>query len=275
VFCSSELAARIERAQSGLVAAGARAATDLAGHGAYVRELAGGVAVCSVPGAALNKVVGLGFGGALDPAALGAVEAAFAARGVPVQVEVAALADPSIVQTLTRRGYVLVGFENVLGVRLPGPAMARPAGIEVDAIGAHEHDLWAQTLLRGFQHPDTQGIASPERIDWDVVARELRACLRVPGFMPILARLDGEVAGGGSMCVHDGITHLCGAATLPAHRRRGVQTALLGERLARAARASCDVAVLTTMPGSKSHENAERHGFAVLYARAMLVKAAV
>jgi hypothetical protein len=69
-----------------------------------------------------------------------------------------------------------------------------------------------------------------------------------------------------------GVAQLCGAATLPAFRRRGVQTALLRRRLADARRASCDVAVMTTQPGSKSHENGHRRGFALLYARAVLVK---
>ena len=63
-----------------------------------------------------------------------------------------------------------------------------------------------------------------------------------------------------------------GAATAPAHRRRGVQTALLSARLADAAAAGCDVAVITTQPGSKSQQNAQRRGFDLLYARATLVK---
>ena len=65
---------------------------------------------------------------------------------------------------------------------------------------------------------------------------------------------------------------LTGAATVPAHRRRGVQTALLSARLADAAAAGCDVAVITTQPGSKSQQNAQRQGFDLLYTRAVLVK---
>ncbi|HEU4420820.1 MAG TPA: GNAT family N-acetyltransferase, partial [Planctomycetota bacterium] len=55
-------------------------------------------------------------------------------------------------------------------------------------------------------------------------------------------------------------------------RRRGIQAALLRARLADAARAGCDVAVITTQPGSKSQANAQRQGFSLLYARAILVK---
>ena len=67
------------------------------------------------------------------------------------------------------------------------------------------------------------------------------------------------------------IAQFTGAATLPAHRRRGVQTALLAARLAAAA-AGCDLAVITTAPGTRSQRNAQRQGFDLLYTRAILIK---
>jgi hypothetical protein len=57
-----------------------------------------------------------------------------------------------------------------------------------------------------------------------------------------------------------------------AHRRRGIQTALLSARLADAAAAGCDIAVVTTQPGSKSQQNVQRQGFDLLYTRAVLIK---
>ena len=63
-----------------------------------------------------------------------------------------------------------------------------------------------------------------------------------------------------------------GATTAPAHRRRGVQAALLSARLADARAAGCDIAVVTTLPGSKSQQNVQRQGFELLYARATLVR---
>ncbi len=70
----------------------------------------------------------------------------------------------------------------------------------------------------------------------------------------------------------DGVAQLCGAATLPPFRRRGLQTALLHARLHAAANAGCDIAVVTTEPGSKSQQNAERAGFGLVYSRAILIK---
>jgi GNAT superfamily N-acetyltransferase len=81
------------------------------------------------------------------------------------------------------------------------------------------------------------------------------------------------VAGGGAVRISDGLVQLAGAATLPSHRRRGVQSALLRARLLDAARQGCDLAVVTTEPASKSQENVQRAGFALLYARAVLIRA--
>ena len=89
-----------------------------------------------------------------------------------------------------------------------------------------------------------------------------------------LARRDGAIAGGGSIRISDGLAQLSGAATLPAHRRRGVQSALLRARLLDAARHGCDLAVVTTEPASKSQQNVQRAGFSLLYSRAVLMRAA-
>ena len=72
--------------------------------------------------------------------------------------------------------------------------------------------------------------------------------------------------------IAEGLAQFAGAATEPAHRRRGVQTALLSARLADAAAVGGDIAVITTVPGSKSQQNAQRQGFDLLYTRAVLLK---
>ena len=87
-----------------------------------------------------------------------------------------------------------------------------------------------------------------------------------------VGRCDGVIAGGASLMITGGIAQFTGAATAPAYRRRGIQNALLARRLTDAAEAGCDIAVITTAPGSKSQENAQRRGFQLLYTRAMLIK---
>lgn len=274
LFCSTSLAARIERAETTLVAEATRAIARR-DAGVLLRDLAGGVAAFTGPGSPLNKIAGLGFGGAIDAAALADIEAAFAARSAPLQVEVSTLADPAVVGSLTRRGYTLVGFENVLGRALAadGSSAHETPGTAVLRSSRAELDVWVDTLVTGFAAADAQGVAVPEAaIDRAVLEPVIRDFVAADAVSLYLARRDDVVVGGASMRLHDGVAQLCGAATLPAHRRRGVQSALLAQRLVDAAAAGCDLAVLTTAPGSKSQENAQRRGFELLYARAVLVR---
>jgi ribosomal protein S18 acetylase RimI-like enzyme len=278
MFASTELAARVERADCGLLRAGAAAAERRRpGTRAFVMELAGGVATWTGDGSPLNKVAGLGFAGPLDEDALAAAETAFAERASPVQVELSSLAEPSIAPALTRRGYVLVGFESVLGRPLAaGAGQTFGHGIAVAASGAEEFDAWLDVVVTGFAQPDTQGVASHESFPREALARFIGDMASSAGFRRFLARVDGAPAGGASLRLGEGgVAQLAGAATLPAMRRRGVQTALLAARLNAATVAGCDLVVVTTQPGSKSQENVQRQGFALLYTRAVLVREGV
>lgn len=275
--CDIALAARIERAEARLLADGVASVARRAGARADVlcRPLAGGHAAFTEPGSPLNKVAGLGFEGALSGKELEEVEEEYARRGCPVRVELSSLADPAIGAFLTRRGYVLDGFEDVLGLALPAvdlPPVA--AGLHVRPSGPDELERWLDVTATGFLAPDEQGVPSSESFEEEVLRRVVRDFVQAEGMTRYLAERAGQPAGGGSVRIADGLAQLCGAATLPAHRRRGVQTALLSERLAAAGRAGCDLAVVTTQPGSRSQENARRRGFALLFTRTVLVRGA-
>ena len=192
--------------------------------------------------------------------------------GAPVQIELAHLADPEVGALLTKRGHRLASFENVLGLALDGqPDRVSLPGIEVRPSGDDEFEAWIDVVADGFAHPDTQGVPSHEDFPREVLERAERD-FAAAGVLRYIALRDGVVAGGGSLRVADGVAQLAGAATAPAHRRRGVQSALLSARLADAASGGCDVAVVTTQPGSKSQQNVQRRGFDLLYTRAVLVK---
>jgi GNAT superfamily N-acetyltransferase len=193
-------------------------------------------------------------------------------RGVPVQAELSCLAAPEIVALLTRRGYALVNFENVLGRRLPVEPGPVASGISVSACPADELAEWLDVAITGFASPDLQGVPSHEEFPREALEQTMADMAHASGFVRYLARLDGAVAGAASMRLFEGVAQLCGAATLPQHRRRGVQGTLLAARLEAASRAGCDVAVVTTQPGSKSQENVQKKGFELLYTRAILVK---
>jgi GNAT superfamily N-acetyltransferase len=269
MFCPVELAARIELAECRLVIDGcASVAKRVAG--VSVETIAGGVAAFAEPGSPLNKLVGLGFE-AFDQAAFVAIEQAHAERGAAVSVEVATLADPALANWLTQRGYALVGVENVLGRSLPIEPR-EPSGSAGLQIGVDEDgfDAWLEVMIDGFAAPDVQGVPTHEAFDRTAIESTIRDFAEADAVVRYLARLDDQRVGAATMRMFEGIAQLCGAATLPSHRRRGVQSSLLERRLVDAGREGCDVAVVTTLPGSKSQHNVQRQGFALLYARNIL-----
>lgn len=273
LFCDTALARRIERAETQLVAEASGAALRRrADDAGFVIPVAGGVASFAEAGSPYNKVAGLGFGGVPSPATWAEIERAYAAVGAPVEVELAHLADPAIGAVLTGRGYRLLLFDNVLGrVLRGGPERVTPPGVEVRPSGEEEFESWLDVVLDGFAHPDTQGVPWHDELPREVMAGAGRDFSAVGGIRYIALR-DGVIAGGARLRMADGVALLAGATTSPAHRHRGVQTALLSARLADAAAAGCDIAVVTTGPGSKSQQNVQRQGFDLLYTRATLVR---
>lgn len=105
-------------------------------------------------------------------------------------------------------------------------------------------------LLGGYEftHPVQQALALLEN--------------EAPGVGRYLALVGGEPAAVATLTQHDGIAYLAGAATLPALRGLGTQTALIRARLADVA-GSCDLVTVTTAFASRSQQNLERNGFRV------------
>jgi len=271
LFATASLARRIERAESTLITDFARPArARLGGSRVFIADFGGGAAVAAGPTAPFSKVIGLGFE-LFDEAAVDEIERAFAERSTPVRVELSTLADPDVATRLTARGYRLIGFENVLARSL-NSVDTPDSNVEVRAIPSGDARTWIDVVVTAFSNPDVfDAPPSQEVIDRPSLEATFAEISEVAGIQLYLATLDGHVAGGGSVRLSEGIAQLCGAGTLPAERRRGVQTALLHYRLADASVRGCDLAVVTTQPGSVSQQNVQRAGFELLYARAILL----
>jgi GNAT superfamily N-acetyltransferase len=82
-----------------------------------------------------------------------------------------------------------------------------------------------------------------------------------------LAEVDGTPGAAGVLSMHDNVALFGGASTVPELRRRGLQTALLHERMRYAFDHGCDLAMMVAVPGSDSQRNAERKGFRIAYTR--------
>jgi GNAT superfamily N-acetyltransferase len=276
MFVSASTARRIEAAEASLTYdVGSGVSRRHPDRDILVRHLSGGAAV-HAGGTPFDKVIGLGFE-PFDPGAFEAFERAVHEGGGTVQVELSTMADPGVAKALTRRGYALIGFENVLGLALDGKSVPKQqkGDVRVDLVRPEEVGDWIAVMAEGFSHPDTfDGPPSHEVFARDAIAQVMRDVSIVPGYRGFLARRNGALAGAASVRLHAGIAQLTGATTLPPHRRQGVQTALLRTRLAFASKEGCDLAVVTTQPGSVSQQNAMRQGFSLLYARAILSLAA-
>ena len=271
LFCDTALASRIERAEAEFMAACAVAAKARgADPRGFTIRVGGGVATYVEAGSPFNKVAGLGFRAMPDAAAIDEIERAFAAVGCPVQFEVSVLGDAALGVRLTERGYRLVSFENVLGRRLID-VLAYPPDVRPSP--ADEFETWLDVIVEAFLHADVEGIAEHEQFSRETLEAAERDQVSTPGAVCYLAWRAGIPVGGAAFrAADDGIAQFIGAATLPAHRRRGVQTALLTARLADARAAGSELAVVTTRPGSPSQHNVQRAGFQLLYSRAVLIR---
>jgi hypothetical protein len=158
LFAGTDLAARIEPAERGLIA----------------------------------------FEGPIDESALEEVEQALQQRGSPaVQVEISCLAEPGIAAALTRRGYALEGFENVLGRALdPGERRPGRPGVDVSVSPPEELGAWLDVVVAGFASPDAQGVPSHESFPREALEQTMSDMAAAEGFVRYAARRDGRLAGG-------------------------------------------------------------------------------
>jgi|HubBroStandDraft_1064217.scaffolds.fasta_scaffold18870_2 hypothetical protein len=261
-----ELARRVELAE-------AQAAVECAealgrfrpASGAAVRRLAGGFAVYCGKDSPITQAVGMGLDGPVSGEEFDRLEEFYRSRNEPVRVETCPLADATFIEHFGQRGYRVTEFSNVMArqVSPDEPCPEPPEGVTIEKVGKDHIDLWTSTVSHGFA-------------DKFPVSQELLETMKLFAFGPktecYLASVDGKVAGGGTLALHDGVAGLFGASTLPVARKRGVQTALLQRRLVRASQAGSDLAVSIAQPGSISQRNILQQGFQVLYTRVKFEK---
>lgn len=189
MFADAVLAAQIDGAEGRLSAAFALAA---GATGAVVLDqtLGGGRAVLVRPGSPVNKLIGAGFDGPLDEAALAVVEKAWAAHGEPLRVELSSLAAPEVGLQLTGRGYRLEGFDNVLAMAV---APAQPVdGITVDDDA--DDVLWRELAVEGSLHADDSAVTA-EVHDREAIESVYLDLVRAPGFRRVLGVEDDSRSG--------------------------------------------------------------------------------
>ena len=221
--------------------------------GACWLPIAGGRAIFTGTDFFTNRVLAMGLHGPVSHNDVERIEAFYAKRGVPSEIELASVVDWSLIRLLSQGGYRLIRFRNIYAQVVGAPDITGSNVAEIHEVDASNAADWSTTLLDGFGYTTD---ADRNRVEtWN---RMLRT---VSELTALVAVMDGRAVGSASVMVLGSTAVLGGAATLPAFRRRGVQQALIKARLALAARAGCELAVVTADPGSNSGRNAERTGF--------------
>jgi GNAT superfamily N-acetyltransferase len=183
------------------------------------------------------------------------------------RILVSPFADASLFEQLGEHGFRLVDLDTVLYRRLDRPehTPAPPPGIALHRAALDEAAAWVRASLTGFtpigELPPPLGNAPI-----------FETMFHDPAFTFLTATADGVEAGTAALHVHESTAHFFADSTLPDHRCRGVQGALIAARLALAHDAGCDLAFAVTRTGGPSQRSYERAGFAVAYSEALMVK---
>lgn len=231
-----------------------------------VLPIAGGCAAFLGADVSPSRAVGLGMSGPVASSEIDVLEDFYRSRGMPVRILVSPFADPSLLEQLGAHGFRLVELDSMLVRRIePGEVIPSPAAdVVVRLARSEEAASWVGTSLEAMlESPD------PPRPE---IVEIFSASFHTASSRYFFASLGGVVAGTGALDTHGGAAYLFAAGTLPISRKRGVQGAIIGARLAAAQAAGCDVCFSRTAAGSSSQRNLERWGFRSIYSRATMIK---
>ncbi|MFF2089664.1 GNAT family N-acetyltransferase [Paenibacillus sp. NPDC058174] len=130
--------------------------------------------------------------------------------------------------------------------------------VVVEELQADEFDTYATIHCRATGLPDAgiQPVASNNRVLYNR-----------PGWVFLLARVNGIPAATAVMYMKDGIASLTFAATLPEYRNLGLQRQLIDKRFEIARANDCKLVVSQCAYLSQSHRNMERSGMRIGYIR--------
>ena len=242
----------------------------------FVVPVGRGAAVYAGPGSPTNKMIGIGFGEALDAGVArrsgGAVRRPRHARSRPRS---RCSPSPAVHAQLAARGYVPTGFEHVLGHPLGDGDRAAAGRRRHRAVAAPDRRRSARRCDgRGVRHARTSAASAatrPRRPTRSAAGSTITMSVgRLSRLRRPRRRRDRRRRLAAPRRRRRAVQrrrHAAGASAAAACRRRSAAPASPTRRAA-----GCTVGVVVTQPGSKSQQNAQREGFALLYARQLLVK---
>lgn len=215
----------------------------------------------NIPGPSFNTVKGLKDG---DEKFVDNILDFYNSREIPVRFELTpAHASPDLLTYLNKAGFYQTDFHTTLYASLSQDLGPIDPKISIQKLNKNEFGIFAEIYAKGFQMPAflQSGIAQNNEILYDN-----------ENWHFYLARVDNEAAGIGVLFIKDGIASLAAAATVPDFRSKGIQTALIKERINQAKMLNCELVVGQAKFGSVSQNNMERLGLKIAYTKAIWIK---
>jgi hypothetical protein len=227
--------------------------------GIAYRQIGGGaVALLArhLPLPEFNSVLGLRAGQAheIEPLVRWYLE-----HGVAGRFEIVpGLAEAALGRELAKLGYFQSGFHPSL-ICEPDTRPVEVQGVSVEKVeDSAALDVFLDIYAAGWGIPDPAGFKA-----------NVRGWLDEPGWSLYLARAGGKAAAAGILYIRNKVGYCADAATSPAFRGRGLQSALLRRRIADASAAGADFVCSGAAYLSTSHRNMERAGMRVQFVRAL------
>lgn len=199
----------------------------------------------------LNSVTGVAEGSVEE---LPDVLETFAAVGAPSPFLITGHPTAMLADRLHRLGFAPARRRPLAVIDLP-VASAADNG---DDGGLLVREIEAGGELRLFLDVLAAGYAAPKAVSDFLLAEHSTA-----GVRRFLAWQGNQPVAAGAMSLHRDVAVLVGAATVPAARGLGAQTALLQYRLRMAEAAGCVAATATAAPDSPSTRNLAQAGFTI------------
>jgi hypothetical protein len=231
-------------------------------YGAEVTEIGGAVCIslAGAPRSAMfNRVLGLGLAAPARDEDVDRIDAFFRGREVEYCVALAPQAQPrELADRLQARGLARGYGWAKFSRSVADPPQAQTT-LRIEEVGRDRAADFAGVFTRAYGTPaffEPWIEALPGRDGWHC----------------FVAYEGDEPAATGAVYVDDGVGWLGTAGTLPEHRRKGAQSALLSARIETAAAAGCEVVVTETGEAqegrsSNSYRNILRAAFEFQYVR--------
>lgn len=169
---------------------------------------------------------------------------------------------PELLEELLKRGFVQTGFHTAL-YGVPDLVNVRAVeGLEVRPVTEQDVELYGEIFFQSLGVPKD----TPER-------KESNLMLIADPEWTLYLCYQGDVAIGFAMMqIVEGVAGFALAGTLAEYRGRGVQQALLHQRMVDATAAGAHLIVAQCEFGSVSQRNLQRAGFQVAYTKAVWQK---